>query len=59
MTNRNTEMILKELQSLKTKIKDFELRQEDADQNSDKFARLYDLWLIDANGDPINSDMKQ
>ena len=58
-TNRNTEMILEELQSLKTKIKDFELRQDDADQNSDKLARLYDLGLIDANGDPINSEMKQ
>ena len=58
-TNRNTEMILEELQSLKTKIKDFELRQDDADQNSDKLARLYDLGLIDANGDPINSEIKQ
>ena len=58
-TNRNTEMILEELQSLKTKIKDFELRQEDADKNSDKLTWLYDLGFIDANDDPISSNMKQ
>ena len=34
-----------------------ESNQRDADNNADKLSKLYDLGLIDTNGDPINNNM--
>ena len=50
-------LIQRDLDSLKLKIKEFEFNQREADMNADKLSKLYDLRLIDENGDPINNSM--
>ena len=50
-------MIQRDLDLLKLKIKEFEFNQREADLNADKLSKLYDLGLIDENGDPINNNM--
>ena len=50
-------LIQRDLDSLKLKIKEFEFNQREADMNADKLSKLYDLGLIDENGDPINNSM--
>ena len=38
-------------------MKEYENKPTEEDMNTDKLSKLYELWLIDENGDPINSDM--
>ena len=45
------------LESLKFKMEEYKVKQRDADRNTDKLSKLYELWLIDENSDPINNDM--
>ena len=39
--------------------KEFEFNQREADMDADKLSKLYDLRLIDENGDPINNSMSK
>ena len=50
-------LMQRDLDSLKLKIKEFEFNQRESDMNADKLSKLYDLGLIDENGDPINNSM--
>ena len=52
-------LIQRDLDSLQLKIKELESNQRDADNNADKRSKLYELGLIDANGDPINNNMNK
>ena len=47
----------RDLQLLKLKMEEYALKQRENDINTDKLAKLYELGLIDENGDPINNDM--
>ena len=38
-------------------MEEYKIKQRDADRNTDKLSKLYELGLIDENGDPINNDM--
>ena len=51
------DMMKRDLQLLKLKMEEYALKQREADINTDKLAKLYELGLIDENGDPINNDM--
>ena len=47
-----------EIKKLKSKQKDIEESQKDADNNLEKLSKLYQLGVIDENGEYINNDMK-
>ena len=51
------EELKRNLESLKFKMKEYKVKRRDVDRNTDKLSKLYELGLIDENGDPINSDM--
>ena len=51
------EELKRNLESLKFKMEEYKVKQRDADINTDKLSKLYELGLIDENGDPINNDM--
>ena len=50
-------MIQRDLHSLKLKIIELEFNQKEADMKADRLSKLYDLGLIDENGDLINNSM--
>ena len=47
-----------EIRKLKSKLKEMEESQKDAEDNLEKLSKLYQLGIIDANGEYINNDMK-
>ena len=47
-----------EIDELKTKMKKLEDQQKDADENIDKLSKLYDLGIIDENGELISNRME-
>ena len=51
------EELKRNLESLKFKMEEYKVKQRDADRNTDKLSKLYELGLIDKNGDPINNDI--
>ena len=50
--------ILKDcLRELNEKVHNLELQQREYEKDSEKFWKLYELWIIDANADPVNNNM--
>ena len=47
-----------EIRKLKSKLNEMEESQKDAEDNLEKLSKLYQLGLIDDNGEYINNDMK-
>ena len=46
------------IDSLNSKIKEFEAKQQDYDDYTEKMSRLYELGMIDEDGNPVNNEMK-
>ena len=47
-----------EIKKLRSKLRDMEESQVDADNNFKKFSKLYQLGVIDENGECVNIDMR-
>ena len=50
-------LMKKEIEALKLKVEDYNELKEEAELNKDRLKRLFDLRIIDKNGNPINNDM--
>ena len=52
-----TSILKEELNDLKSKMNDLQHQQEISDSNNDKLSKLYELGIIDENGELIRNDM--
>ena len=52
----NEELKQKEMQTedLESRLRDFESQQEEYDENAEKLNKLYQMGLIDVEGNPIS-----
>ena len=50
-------ILKEELNDLKSKMNDLQHQQEISDSNNDKLSKLYELGIIDENGELIRNDM--
>ena len=55
--NNKTAFLETELDDLRTKIRDLQKDNEACEGNSDKLSKLFDLGIIDENGELIQNDM--
>ena len=43
-----------QIEELEARLRDFESNQNESDENTDKLYNLYQMCLIDINGNPID-----
>ena len=45
----------KQIEDLESRLRNFESQQEIEEENAEKLNKLYQIGLIDINGNPVNS----
>ena len=55
-SDKRTSICIRKLDELWAKIKELEEKQIDFDDNIDKLSKLYQLELIDEEGNPVNKN---